>query len=159
MSYNYTYEMSNESQNKKLEQSKYIYKNNEELSQIFIFELILKDKFEQHHTIRKIKKASHGNLVSLEDKIPYDFTNKFKLSVINVNNPEKPIILKNNINHILSCNTFINNEIYQWLSGDKEFALRTFRTFLSQRFIFTQRSHLREVCVVLFMDFPSRALA
>ena len=112
MSYNYTYEVSNNSQKKKLEQSKYIYKNNEELSQIFIFELILKDKFEQHQIIRKIKKASHGNLVSLEDGIPYDFTNKFKLSVINVNNPDKPIILKHNINHILSCNTFINNEIY-----------------------------------------------
>jgi hypothetical protein len=110
MSYNY--EINNNTQIKKLEQSKYTYKNNEDLAQIFIFELILKDKFEQYKVIRKIKKTNHGNLLSHEDNIQYDFTNKFKLSVVNINNPNKPIILKNNINHILSCNTFINNEIY-----------------------------------------------
>lgn len=110
MSYNY--EINNDTQIKKLEQSKYTYMNNEDLAQIFIFELILKDKFDQYTVIRKIKKTNHGNLLSHEDNIKYDFTNKFKLSVVNINNPNKPIVLKNNINHVLSCNTFINNEIY-----------------------------------------------
>ena len=35
-----------------------------------------------------------------------------KLTVIDVNNPEKPIIIKEELNHSLTTNTFINNEIY-----------------------------------------------
>ena len=43
MSYNY--EINYNSQKKKTDNSKYIYKNNESDSQIYIFEIILKDKF------------------------------------------------------------------------------------------------------------------
>jgi len=37
---------------------------------------------------------------------------KYKLTVINVNYPEKPIIIKETLNNSLTTNTFLNNEIY-----------------------------------------------
>jgi len=110
MSYNY--EINYNIQKKKSEQSKYTYKNNEVDSQTYIFELILKDKFNQLKVIRRIKKCNQGNLVSDEDAINYKMIEKYKLTVINVNYPEKPIIIKETLNNSLTTNTFLNNEIY-----------------------------------------------
>jgi len=110
MSYNY--EINYNIQKKKSEQSKYTYKNNEVDSQTYIFELILKDKFNQLKVIRRIKKCNQGNLVSDEDAINYNMIEKYKLTVINVNYPEKPIIIKETLNNSLTTNTFLNNEIY-----------------------------------------------
>jgi hypothetical protein len=110
MSYNY--EINYNIQKKKSELSKYIYKNNEVDSQTYIFELILKDKFNQLKVIRRIKKCNQGNLVSDEDAINYNIIEKFKLTVIDVNYPEKPIIIKELLNNSLTTNTFLNNEIY-----------------------------------------------
>jgi hypothetical protein len=110
MSYNY--EVNYNIQKKKSEQSKYTYKNNEVDSQTYIFELILKDKFNQLKIIRRIKKCNQGNLVSDEDAINYNIIEKFKLTVIDVNYPEKPIIIKELLNNSLTTNTFLNNEIY-----------------------------------------------
>ena len=110
MSYNY--EINYNIQKKKSEQSKYTYKNNEVDSQTYIFELILKDKFNQLKVIRRIKKCNQGNLVSDEDAINYNMIEKYKLTVIDVNYPEKPIIIKETFNNSLTTNTFLNNEIY-----------------------------------------------
>ena len=110
MSYNY--EINYNIQKKKTEQSKYTYKNNEVDSQTYIFELILKDKFNQLKVIRRIKKCNQGNLVSDEDAINYNMIEKYKLTVIDVNYPEKPIIVKELFNNSLTTNTFLNNEIY-----------------------------------------------
>jgi hypothetical protein len=110
MSYNY--EINYSIQKKKSELSKYTYKNNEVDSQIYIFELILKDKLNQLKVIRRIKKCNQGNLVSDDDAIDYNSIKKFKLTVININNPEKPIIVKELLNNSLTTNTFINNDIY-----------------------------------------------
>jgi hypothetical protein len=110
MSYNY--EINYNIQKKKTEQSKYTYKNNEVDSQTYIFELILKDKFNQLKVIRRIKKCNQGNLVSDEDAINYNMIEKYKLTVIDVNYPEKPIIIKETLNNSLTTNTFLNNEIY-----------------------------------------------
>jgi hypothetical protein len=110
MSYNY--EINYSIQKKKSELSKYTYKNNEVDSQIYIFELILKDKLNQLKVIRRIKKCNQGNLVSDDDAIDYNSIKKFKLTVININNPEKPIIVKELLNNLLTTNTFINNDIY-----------------------------------------------
>lgn len=109
---NYNYEINYNIQKKKSEQSKYTYKNNEVDSQTYIFELILKDKFNQLKVIRRIKKCNQGNLVSDEDAINYNMIEKYKLTVIDVNYPEKPIIVKELFNNSLSTNTFLNNEIY-----------------------------------------------
>jgi hypothetical protein len=109
---NYNYEINYNIQKKKSEQSKYTYKNNEVDSQTYIFELILKDKFNQLKVIRRIKKCNQGNLVSDEDAINYNMIEKYKLTVIDVNYPEKTIIVKELFNNSLSTNTFLNNEIY-----------------------------------------------
>jgi hypothetical protein len=110
MSYNY--EINYNIQKRKSELSKYTYKNNEVDSQTYIFELILKDKFNQQKVIRRIKKCNQGNLVSDEDAINYNIIQKYKLTVIDVNYPEKPIIIKELLNNSLTTNTFLNNEIY-----------------------------------------------
>ncbi len=110
MSYNY--EINYNIQKRKNESSKYTYKNNEVDSQTYIFELVLKDKFNQLKVIRRIKKCNQGNLVSAEDNINYGMIEKYKLTVLDVNYPENPIVVREAINHSLSTNTYINNEIY-----------------------------------------------
>jgi len=110
MSYNY--EINYNIQKRKNESSKYTYKNNEVDSQTYIFELVLKDKFNQLKVIRRIKKCNQGNLVSDEDAINYNMIEKYKLTVIDVNYPEKPIIVKELFNNSLTSNTFLNNDIY-----------------------------------------------
>jgi hypothetical protein len=110
MSYNY--EINYNIQKKKSDLSKYTYKNNEIDSQTYIFELIFKDKFNQLKVIRRIKKCNQGNLVSDEDAINYNMIEKYKLTVIDVNYPEKPIIIKEMLNNSLTTNTFLNNDIY-----------------------------------------------
>ena len=110
MSYNY--EINYNIQKKKSDNSKYIYKNNEIDSQIYIFEIALKDKFNNINIIRRIKKCNQGNLISRDDNIQYSMIEKYKLTVININYPEKPIVIKNLIDHSLTSNTFLNNDLY-----------------------------------------------
>ena len=110
MSYNY--EITYDNNKKKSEQSKYIYTNNEHDSQTFIFELILKNKMNQNHTIRKIMKSNQGCLISYEDDIKYDIMQRYKLTVIDVNNMNEIIIIKDIIDHSLSTNTFMDEKIY-----------------------------------------------
>ena len=110
MSYNY--EITYDNNKKKSEQSKYIYTNNELDSQTFIFELILKNKMNQNQTIRKIMKSNQGCLISYEDDIKYDIMQRYKLTVIDVNNMNEIIIIKDIIDHSLSTNTFMDEKIY-----------------------------------------------
>jgi hypothetical protein len=110
MSYNY--EINHNIPKKKNEQTKYTYKQNEVDSQIYIFELILKDKNSSINIIRRIKKSNQGNLISVNDNIMYNTIDKYKLSVLDVNHPDKPIIVKGNINSLLTTNTCVTDEIY-----------------------------------------------
>ena len=110
MSYNYEINITNSK--KKSEQSKYNYKTNETDSQTFVFELILKDKSDNNIIIRKIKKSSQGSLITNEESILYNNINKYTLTVIDLNNPEYPIIIKDQFDTMLSTNTFLNDMIY-----------------------------------------------
>ena len=110
MSYNY--EINCNIQKKKSEQTIYTYKHNETDAMTYIFELIFKDKFNQQQIIRRIKKSNMGNLISPDDNIQYNIINKYKLTVIDINYPENPIVVKDTINHQLSTTTFINDQIY-----------------------------------------------
>ena len=110
MSYNY--EINYNIHKKKNEQTKYTYKNNEIDSQTYIFELILKDKFNNTKIIRRIKKCNQGKLISSDDNITYNMIEKYKLTVLDVNYPDKPIIVKENMDHSLSTNTYLTNDIY-----------------------------------------------
>lgn len=109
---NYNYEISTISQSKKYDHSKYIYKTNEADSTTFIFELIIKDKMNQTQTIRRLKNYTQGDLITIDDGIKYDMTTKYKLTVLDINFPDKPIIIKESLDHSLSTNTFINDQIY-----------------------------------------------
>lgn len=99
-------------QKKKTENSKYTYKNNEQGNQTFIFEIILKDKSGELTTIRKIKKANQGNLISSIDAIIYETVDKVKMSILNTNDINNEINIKLSIDHNTTYTTFISNEIY-----------------------------------------------
>jgi hypothetical protein len=110
MSYNY--EINFNAQKKKYNNSKYTYKYNESDSHTYIFELSLKDKCDNIHIIRRIKKCNQGNLVSADDNIQYNMIEKYKLTIIDANNPDNSFIIKELINHSLTTTTYINNNIY-----------------------------------------------
>jgi hypothetical protein len=99
-------------QKKKNENSKYTYKNNEQGSQNFIFEIILKDKSGELTTIRKIKKGNQGNLISSIESIIYETVDKVKISILNTNDINNEITVKLNIDHNTTYTTFISNEVY-----------------------------------------------
>lgn len=99
-------------QKKKSENSKYTYKNNEQGSQIFIFELVLKDKSGELNTIRKIKKGNQGNLISSLESIQYDLIDKVKVSVLNTNDINNEIKARLTIDHSTTYTTLMSNEIY-----------------------------------------------
>jgi hypothetical protein len=105
-------EVNYSTQKKKNENSKYIYKNNEQGSQNFIFEIILKDKSGELTTIRKIKKGNQGNLISSIESIIYETVDKVKISILNTNDINNEISVKLNIDHSTTYTTFISNEIY-----------------------------------------------
>ena len=92
--------------------SKCIYTSNQNDSQTFIFELLLKDHSNNIHVIRRIKKSNSGNLISPDDNIKYNNIKKYKLSVFDINKPNDSIKIKENINHRMLSTTFINEKIY-----------------------------------------------
>jgi hypothetical protein len=109
---NINYEINQNIPRKKADKSKYTYQKQEINTQIYIFELVLRDKFNNQKIIRKIKKCNHGNLISNEDNINYNIVNKYKLTVVDANNPNNLVIIDEIIDHNLTTNTFLNNEIY-----------------------------------------------
>lgn len=101
---------------KKSQTSKYIYTNNSTNPQIYIFELVLKDKLNNDNIIRHIIKSNQGNIVSDEDNIKYELIEKYKLTVIDVNYPDNIILVEEPLDHTLTMNTFYNNNIYLEIS-------------------------------------------
>ena len=78
----------------------------------YIFELVLKDTNDNNIIIRKIKKTNKGNIISQNDKILFNSIYKYKLTIINLNNIDKSIIIKNDINKNKPKIIFNNNDIY-----------------------------------------------
>lgn len=102
-----SYDISNEYNLKK-----YNYKNtydiDEQNDSTYIFELILKDKLNNYHIVRKIKKSNKGKIISQNDKIYYNLFDKYKLTILNINDIDNPIVIKDNLNN----KTFNNDDIY-----------------------------------------------
>lgn len=117
MSYNYEI---NHNQKKNNDHSKYIYKKDEIDSQTFIFELALKDKFNNIQVIRKIINGNQGNIMANENNIPYEIILKYKLTIIDANDTENIFIIKNSIDHTLTTNTFLNNDVYLEITQNSE---------------------------------------
>jgi hypothetical protein len=99
-------------QKRKPEITKYTYKNNEQGTQIFIFEINLTSIDGKLSTIRRIKKGNQGNVISSTDSVQYKDIDKIKVSVLNSNDLKNQIDAKIDIDHSASYTTFLNNEIY-----------------------------------------------
>ena len=110
MSYNYEININNSK--KKKSSSKYICDNNIIDSKTYIFELILINKMNENNIIRKIKKNNVGTLISCDEMILYNNIYKYALTVIDLNHPDNPIIVKEIFNDMLSANIFLNDVIY-----------------------------------------------
>ena len=99
-------------QKKKIENSKYTYKMNEQGSQIFIFEIIFRNIEGNNFTIRRIKKGNQGNIISTTDKILYNNIDRIKMSVLDSNNINNQIEARIVLDHSTTYTTYITNEIY-----------------------------------------------
>ena len=110
MSYNY--EINNNIHKNINQSSKYTYANNEADTQTYIFELIIKDNSNNIKVIRRIKKCNQGNLVSIDDNLLYNMIDKYKLTILDINFPDKPIVIKKCIDNSLNTNSYLTNNVY-----------------------------------------------
>lgn len=92
--------------------SKCVYQNNEQDSQIFIFEIVLKENDLLFNTIRKIKKGNQGNLISSTDSILYQTIDHIKVSILDTNNINNIINAEIFIDHSTTYTTYVSNQIY-----------------------------------------------
>lgn len=106
------YEINYSVQKKKQENSKYSLMNNEQDSQLFIFEIILKTLEDKSITIRKIKKGTQGMLISSEDNIKYSDIDRIKVSILDSNNLKNEITTKITIDHKTNYTTYLDSIIY-----------------------------------------------
>jgi hypothetical protein len=106
------YEINYSVQKKKQENSKYALMNNEQDSQLFIFEIILKTLEDKSITIRKIKKGTQGMLISSEDNIKYSDIDRIKISILDSNNLKNEITTKITIDHKTNYTTYLDSIIY-----------------------------------------------
>ncbi len=93
--------------------SKYTYRINEEESELFLFELVLK-KFNQNKNLklRRTKNSRTGKLISLEDNIKYNDIKKITVSAIDINNPNKDINAECILNHENKHTLILKNNIF-----------------------------------------------
>ncbi len=93
--------------------SKYTYRINEEESEMFLFELVLK-RFNQNKNLklRRTKNSRTGKLISLEDNINYDNIKKIIVSAIDINNPNKDINVECILNHSNKHTLILKNDIF-----------------------------------------------
>ena len=92
--------------------SKCVYQNNEQDSQIFIFEIVLKENDLLFNTIRKIKKGNQGSLISSSDSILYQTIDCVKVSILDTNNINNIINAEIFIDHSTTYTTYVSNQIY-----------------------------------------------
>lgn len=106
-------------QKKKTENSKYTYKNNEQGSQIFVFELVFYNNEGNHSTIRRIKRGNQGNIISSDDNIIYNKIDYIKISIIDSNDIKNQIQAKIILDQTTTYTTYITNELYLELNRSK----------------------------------------
>jgi 5'-3' exonuclease len=106
------YEINYSIQKKKTENTKYSLKHNEQDSQLFIFEIIMKTLDGNNIILRKIKKNNQGKLFTSEESIKYANIDKIQVSVLNSNNLKNEIVSNVVINHNTSCTIYYTQQIY-----------------------------------------------
>lgn len=118
MSYNY--EINYNLENKKNKRMNCICTNNELDSQTYIFELVLRDIFNNTSVIRRIKKSNQGALLSSDDNIIYSNIEKYKLTVLNINYPDEHIVIKGVINQNITSTIYSSDDIYLKFNKNNE---------------------------------------
>jgi hypothetical protein len=95
--------------------SKYIYRNNESEHEIIIFEIKIIQFNKNNNKLRLITKSRNGELISYNNKIKYNNINKIIINAININN-NKIININCFIdqynNKSIFSNDYINTKIY-----------------------------------------------
>ena len=92
--------------------SKCMYTNNEDDSQIFVFEIVLKNIQGKLSIIRKIKKNNQGILISQNDLIKYSEIDKIKIITLDSKNIKNEVISKITIDHKSTYTTYLTPDIY-----------------------------------------------
>lgn len=97
--------------------SKYNYRINENESEMFIFEVVLKKFNHKNQKIRIIKDCRIGQLLTLENDINYNDIKKIYITAIDINNPSKEIkvecILNQSNKHTLIFDNNLFIEFYE----------------------------------------------
>lgn len=93
--------------------SKYTYRINEDETELFIFELVLK-QFNQNKNLklRRIKNSRTGKLIGIEDNIKYNDIKKIIVSAIDINSPNKDINVECILNHSNKHTLILKNNIF-----------------------------------------------
>lgn len=100
--------------------TKYNYTINETDQQIYIFELVLKTSNNEELIFRSIKKNKQGN-IDINNNILFDIINKFKLTILNMNDTNNKIIIKKIIDHSNNSNIYLNDKIYLEINKKNNF--------------------------------------
>jgi len=96
--------------------SKYIYRINEEESDMFIFELVLKkfnnNKNNKSLKLRRVENSRNGKLIGINDNIKYNDIKKIVISAIDINNPDEDINIECILNHSGKNTLVLNDKIF-----------------------------------------------
>jgi hypothetical protein len=92
-------------------QNKYNYKLNESEPALFVFEIIFSDLTDNNRILRKVKKTTKGEIISLLDNIIYDNIKQMTFTIIDINRPTEELIIELIIDHDNKYCTFINSSI------------------------------------------------
>ena len=82
-----------------LRNSRYCYRNNKNIDDLYIFEIILEGFNDDNTNFRKITRERSGSLIHLEDSILYDNIRKIELSALDVNKPCNEVHINYKLNH------------------------------------------------------------
>lgn len=92
--------------------SKYNYRINENESEMFIFEVVLKKFSHKNQKIRIIKDCRIGQLLTIDNDIDYDDIKKINITAIDINNPSKEIKVECILNQTNKHTLFFNNNLF-----------------------------------------------
>jgi hypothetical protein len=91
--------------------SRYCYRDNKNIDDLYIFEIILEGFNDNNTNFRKITRERSGSLIHLEDSILYNDIKKIELSALDVNKPCNEVHINYKLNHDNNKNIIIDNNI------------------------------------------------
>jgi hypothetical protein len=92
--------------------SKYNYRINENETEMFIFEVVLKKFTHKNQKLRIIKDCRIGQLLTIDNNINYNDIKKIMITAIDINNPHKEIMVECLLNQTNKHTLFFNNDLF-----------------------------------------------